>query len=201
MGRAYMRQLLLCIIIGACAIVHVSCAQYAPPKVDSKTGEYSAMASVAPGDILTRETDVDLKKIRYVYLYTQTNLYPARFEFFNRAALAGMGFKNVLNHSEVISLVNETPELASLVSDGKIDLQSLSNRTGPALLVIVKSVGYGSARRYVDLQVRDLSDGRVLFTVHHDKMIWIDVDSEVHYPVFNELKKWVEQCVPPKERS
>ena len=40
---------LLCVVTCAVALA-AGCAQYAPPKVDEKTGTYSALASVAPGD-------------------------------------------------------------------------------------------------------------------------------------------------------
>jgi hypothetical protein len=197
-----MRRLFLFVCIGACAIVQAGCAHYTPPKVDSKTGMYGAMASVAPGDIQKRETNVDLRKFRFVYLITQTNLYPARFEFFTRSALARMGFKNVLNQEEVAALVTETPELSSLQSEqAQIAVRHLSERAGPVLLVYVRSMWDGDVRRYVNLEVVDLSDGRTLLKLHHEKLIWIDVDAEAHYPVLNEFKKWADQCAPPKERS
>jgi hypothetical protein len=189
-------------LVLACTCVLGGCAHYAPPKLDEKTGMYAATASIAPGDIQKRETDVDLSKFRFVFLVAQTNVYPARFEFFTRAALARVGFKNVLNQEEVVSLITSTPELSSIksVSD-PLALRQLSDLVGPSLLVQVKSIWDGDVRRYVTVNVVDLSDGRTLLQLHHEKLIWMDVDSEAHYPVLNEFKKWVDQCSANREKS
>jgi hypothetical protein len=194
-----MRLLFLCVVTCAAAVAG-GCAQYAPPKVDEKTGTYSAIASVAPGDIQKRETDVDLRKFRFVFLITRTNVYPARFEFFTRAALARVGFKNVLNQDEVVSLVTTNPELSSIKSlSDPLALRQLSELAGPIMLVYVKSATDGNVRRYVTVQVVDLSDGRTVLQLHHNPMIWADVDSEAHYPVLNEFKKWVDECDAKKQ--
>jgi hypothetical protein len=59
----------------------------------------------------------------------------------------------------------------------------------------------GNVRRDVTLTVVDLSSGKTLLQIDHNKLIWADVDSEAHYPVLNEFNKWVKECGTTKERT
>jgi hypothetical protein len=36
----------------------------------------------------------------------------------------------------------------------------------------------------------------VLLKVVNDRTIWMDVDTEAHYPVFNEFRRWVAASKP-----
>jgi hypothetical protein len=178
------------------------CATYAPPKVDEKTGMYKASASLDGGAVEKRDTNVDLKKFRFVYLVTQSNVYPGRFEFFARSALAHAGFTNVLNTQELTEFITETPALSSITSVGDlVSRRRLAQLIGPIMFVQVSSMWDGNVRRDVTLTVVDLSSGKTLLQIDHNKLIWADVDSEAHYPVLNEFNKWVKECGTTKERT
>ena len=177
------------------------CAVYAPPKIDEKTGLYKQTASVQPGAIEKRDTNVDLKKFRFAYLISDTNVYPARFEYFARSPLARAGITRVLNTREMQEWGNQ-PELAGITSlSDPISQRRLSERIGPILLIQLSSMWDGDVTRNVSLTVTDLSSDKVLLQIRHDKFVWMEVDSEAHYPVFNELKKWAEECAPGKENT
>lgn len=167
------------------------CGTYAPPKVDDKTGRYKALAAVSPGNITKTDQQVDLSKYRFVFISPKSNAEPARFEFFVRAALANLGFKHIFNIKELQSLINATPELSQITSlSDPLSQQRISDKIGPILGVEFNSHWPGGAYRDVNLKVLDLSSGSLLFGLNHSKMIWLDVDSEAHYPVLNALKEW-----------
>jgi hypothetical protein len=168
------------------------CGSYAPPKVDDKTGMYKALATVKAGSIRKTDAAVDFNKYRFVLLSPSSNAEPARFEFFVRAALANLGFKHIYNVRELQSLVNSEPQLSQITSlSDPLSQQRISERIGPILGVEFSSQWPGGAFRDVSVKVFDLSEGAILYELTHSKMIWIDVDSEAHYPVLNALKEWV----------
>jgi hypothetical protein len=181
------------------AVMLTSCAAYAPPTVDPKTGLIGAMASLDEGAIQVRNTNVDLRKFRFVHLSAGTNVYPARFEFFVRAALDRAGFRHVLNTNELTQLVTSDPKLAAVQSiNDPVAQRRLSELAGPILRIDFRSQWDGNVRRYVTLSVVDLSTGNELLRIHNPKTIWMEVDSEAHYPVLNEFQKWVDACVSAK---
>jgi hypothetical protein len=178
------------------------CAVYAPPKIDEKTGLYKQAAALDPGEIRKRDTNVDLKKFRFAYLISDSNVYPGRFEFFARSALARAGITRVLNTHEMTEWISSTSELSEIASlSDPISQRRLSERIGPVLLIQLSSMWDGDVTRDVDLVVTDLSTGKAMLEIHHHRFVWMEVDSEAHYPVFNELKKWAEECAPGKENT
>jgi hypothetical protein len=177
------------------ALLVAACGSYAPPKVDEKTGLYPAIAALDAGAVQKRDTSIDLGRYRFVYLSSDTNVYPGRFEFFARAALAEAGFKHVLNTQELTSFVSSRQQLSTITSIGDpLSQRRISELVGPALRIDVVSRWDGEVRRYVTLTATDMSSGTVLLQVSQPRLIWVDVDSEAHYPVFNEFKRWVEAC-------
>lgn len=187
------------LFIPAVALILLSgCASYAPPSIDKETGRYSEIVPLEAGAIEKKKTNVDLSKYRFVYLNAETNVYESRFEFFVREALVGFGFKHILNQDELIALVSsdkETTDLASL-SD-PLAQRKLSNDVGPILYIRFSSRWDGDVRRYVDVEVVDMSSGETLLKINHPKMIWWEVDREAHYPVLNAIKQWTEECGKP----
>ena len=85
---------------------------YTPRTIDGKTGLYVSETSFGTRDILKRDVNVDLTRFRFVHLETRTDLYPDRFEFLARAALARMGFTQVVNSRELSDLLASNPQLA-----------------------------------------------------------------------------------------
>jgi hypothetical protein len=194
MAHRLATMLLATLIVSGCAV-------YAPPKFDEKTGLYKQGAALDAGAIEKRDTNVDLKRFRFAYLISDSNVYPGRFEFFARSALAHAGITRVLNTAEMLEWVN-TPELSEIPSlSDPVSQRRLSERIGPVLLIRLSSIWDGDVTRDVDLAVTDLSTGKELLHIHHHRFVWVEVDSEAHYPVFNEFKKWVDECGPGKENT
>ena len=54
------------------------CTGYGPPKFNENTGLYDVRASVDKERFAKRETKLDLKKYRFVWLVTRTPFYPQR---------------------------------------------------------------------------------------------------------------------------
>ena len=171
------------------------CATYALPSIDEKTGRYSEAAPLEEGAIEKNVTDVDLEKYRFVYLNAESNVHSSRFEFFVREALVRFGFNHILNQTELLDLVTSTEEASEISSiSDPLAQRKLSDIIGPILYVEFLSRWDGNASRYVNVQVVDVSTGKVLLKINHPKMIMMEVDSEVHYPVLNAIKDWVEIC-------
>lgn len=188
-------RLILCLLI-----VLSGCASYAPPKINDKTGLYDTSTSLDEGAVQNRNTNLNLRKYRFVHLVTETNVYPGRFEFFTRAALARNGLTTVLNTDELAEMVASNPRFSSIQSvTDPVSLRRLAEQVGPILQVRLSSRWDGDVRRYVTMTVRDLATGEQLLHIYHSKMIWSDVDGEAHYPVLNELKKWVDACSTNKD--
>ncbi len=169
-----------------------ACGTYSPPKVDTKTGMYKSLATVSPGSIRKTDLPVNFDKYRFVFISPKSNAEPARFEFFIRAELANLGFKHILNIRELQNLVNSESELSKITSlSDPLSQQRISEKIGPILGVEVSSQWPGGTTRDVSLRVLDLSATTVLYELRHNKFIWVDVDSEAHYPVLNALREWV----------
>lgn len=168
------------------------CASYAPVQVDPKTGLYPTATQLEASAIREYETTVDLSKFKFVALSSSSNVYPARFEFFVRAALADLGIKQVLNQDELVAMVKMHPKLTAVTAiNDPLAIKKVSDTVGPILLIEFNSVWDGDVRRYVTLKATDASTGKTLLRVEHPKMIWASVDPEAHYPVLNALREWV----------
>lgn len=174
------------VVVAACAAL-VGCASYAPPTLDKKSGSYSTIVEVDKGGVLAFETDTDPRRFGTVLLIAESNVYPERFEFFNRQALADLGMLRVQNPGEMAALLDDHGLGRKVDADA---VAAFSSKVQPVLVIEVKSQWDGDVRRYVKLRVIDSRDGRVLLEVDHPRLIWMDVDSEAHYPVFNELRRW-----------
>ena len=176
------------------------CASYAPPKINDKTGFYETITNLDEAAIRTRNTDVNLGKYRFVHLVSETNVYPGRFEFFTRAALAKNGFTRVLNTDELTELIASNSRFSSIQSiSDPVSLRRLAELFGPILQIRFSSRWDGDVRRYVTMTITDLTTGEQLLHIYHSKLIWSDVDAEAHYPVLNEFKKWADACSAKNE--
>jgi hypothetical protein len=171
------------------------CTGYGPTKFDEKTGLYDIRATVDKKDIAKRETKVDLKKYRFVWLLTRTPFYPQRTEFLAREALAHSGFKHVLNARELTDLVTTTPELSWVSSLGDpVTQRRLAEALGP---IVGVSLSYDDAQ--VRLVAADIATGTTLLEVSYRSNFALSNDR--FYPVFNELKKWADECNATKEST
>ena len=175
----------------AALLTIAGCAQYAPPKIDPKTGQYSTIAEIDKSSYREYVTDVDPRNYRFVALATNSNIYPGRFEFFIRNALAELGTTRVLNRDELVQLARQHPKLQNLTSiSDPLALKHVSEVAGPMLLIRVDSLAPTGALRIMRLLVTDATTGRVLLRIDHRKTVWLDADSEVHLPLLNALRQW-----------
>ncbi|MES2946444.1 MAG: hypothetical protein V4772_26550 [Pseudomonadota bacterium] len=178
--------------VGFVALGLVGCASYQPVQVDPKTDLYNTATKLEDSAIRENDTSADLAKYRFVVLNTRSNVYPARFEFFIRTALADLGMVKVLNQEELVSLVKMHPKLASMESiNDPLAIKKVSDTLGPVLVIDCNSMWDGDVRRYVTLKITDASSGKTFLRIDHPKFIWASVDPEAHYPVLNALRQWV----------
>ena len=175
------------------------CASYQPVQVDPKTDLYATTTQLDDSAIREYDTSVDPAKFRFVALNANSNVYPARFEFFTRTALADLGIKQVLNQEELVAMVKMHPKLGSINAiNDPLAIKKVSDTVGPIMLIEFSSAWDGDVRRYVTLKITDASTGRTLLRVEHPKPIWVSVDPEAHYPVLNALRQWVKASTKKK---
>lgn len=181
-----------CIAAWLVVIVSIAgCAQYAPATLDPKTGQYNTYVEIDKSAYREYVTDVDPRSYRFVALDARSNVYPARFEFFVRKALADLGSPRVLNVKELVQLVRMHPQLQNLTSvSDPLTLKRISEVTGPTLLVMIDSLAPTGAARLMRLEVTDAASGRVLLRLEQRKTIWMDADAEVNLPLLNALRQW-----------
>ena len=184
--------------LSACLAI-CGCTGYGPPKFDEKSGLYAVRATVPKESIAKRDTKVDLKKYRFVWLTTSTVYFPQRSEFIAREALAHAGFQHVLNTHELADLVTTTPQLswARSLSD-PVTQRRLTDTLGPIAAVYLSFLGREGGEG-VKLVVTDIGTGQTLLDLHYYDAFAITFDR--YYPVFNELKKWADECNPTKENT
>lgn len=192
------------ILVLAFAIVFLTgCVgtHYVPPTFDQKESRYKAIASVDKDKIAIRDTSVNLRKFKVVYLAVDSNVHPARLEFLLRDVLTRAGLKNIVNRDELIRVVRKREELNGLVQFDSDALKKISSSVGPVLLINARSMWDGDVRRYVSVRAIDAESGATLLDLNHPKFIWVHVDGEAHYPVFNELHSWVADSLSPARRG
>lgn len=184
---------MLALSLGGCA------SFYTPPQVNPQTGQYLTSTELDQSAIREYETSIDPRKYKFISLQANSNIHPKRFEFFVRNALADLGLKQALNQDELVALVKSHPKLSSLTSiNDPLSIKKISETVGPILMVECVSTWDGDVRRYVTLKITDASSGKILLRVEHPKLIWMDADTEAHYPVFNVLRRWFKESTSGK---
>jgi hypothetical protein len=182
--------------VAGCAGIH-----YTPPSFDAKAGRYSAIATVERSNIKVRNTAIDISKYKFILLNVQSNVHPARLEYALRDVINRAGFSQVVNKNEFMkfALKSKNPKLAEMTHP---DLyKAIASEVGPFLSVEARAIWPGGAQRFVALRVTDIQTGETLLEINHPKTIWISVDGEAHYPIYNELHAWLVEVTNKKTRS
>jgi hypothetical protein len=165
-GKKLMKPTLMLLF----ALLTAGCTSYGRgqiyfPKIDGKAGLYVTEATVNKEDLGVRDTNVDLRKFRFVYLQTGTDVYPERFEFFVRNTLARIGFLQVLNPNEFSALLSSDEKVCSMPRVSDREQGQISRIVGPILRVQIYSYRIGVYRRG-KLSVMDLSKEVPLLEVY-----------------------------------
>jgi len=183
-------------------LLMVACTSYGRgqvyfQRIDGKTGLYVTEANVSKEDLGTRNTHIDPKRFRFVYLQAGTDVYPERFEFLVRNTLARAGFAQVLNPVEFSAFLSSDEKVRSMPKATDGELSRISRIVGPILRVQIYSYRSGERRRG-KLTVIDLSSETPLLEVFFEKGDYEGFEAAALYPALNELKKWADECSPKK---
>lgn len=165
--------------------------------VDAKSGLYDTSTQVAPGGIVVAKVRVSPADFGAVLLIADSNRYPSRLEFVARRALGELGYGTVMNLQEWRAWAADSK---FEVPDDKITgqlLKDFSIRVRPLLIVDVRYGWLGDTQHFGGLRVVDGRTLQSLLVVNHPKGVWMNVDSEVIYPVLNELRKWHREVTKP----
>jgi hypothetical protein len=186
--------LLRCAALLVPALLLVSCSNtvYGPVKLDEATGAYKTGTKLDEGGLQVQKLGVDLDKYRFVYLHTDTNLNPRQIGFFIRWALAREGLTRVYDTDELTYWVTNDAKFANIASiTDPVAQKRLGQLIGPVLKVDYVA-RWNEVSQDITLTITDLATGEVLFRVKNARMIWSNVDTEAHYPVLNEFRRWIE---------
>jgi hypothetical protein len=161
-----------------------------PGKLNA-AGKYEESAELDKGAIFARDTSVNPRTFGLVAIATSSNLYPGRFEFVTRSALADLGVTKVVNGRELLAFAQAHPKLKDIESLQEAGvLKRISAQTGPILLIEISYIWDGNVRRYVRMRVTDTAQGKQLFVVEFGKAIMMNADAEAVYPVLNAFRAW-----------
>lgn len=175
------------------AVALSGCGVHVPGKIND-SGMYDQLANLDKGAILTRDTSVAPRSFALVGISTSSNMFPGRFEFLTRSALADLGVTKVVNGRELLSYAKAHPKLLDIESlQDPGALKRIGQQTGPIMLVEFSSISDGNVRRSVRMRVTDVSQGKVLFLVEQTKIVWTNADAETIYPVLNAFRSWYQE--------
>jgi hypothetical protein len=183
--------------LALCLLLLAGCVgtHYVPATFNPKENRYQSMANVDKDRIKTRDTSVDLRKFKITFLLTDSNVHPGRLEFAVRDVLVRAGLRNITNRDELLRFVNSRADTKEFGQLDAVALKKLSEKVGPVLVIDVRSMWDGDVRRYTGIRAVDSGSDRTLLELTHPKFIWLSVDGEAHYPLFNELHSWVQDSL------
>lgn len=183
---------------GAAALLLAGCSTtYKPMALDAKSGLYDTSTQVAPGGIAAAKLRVSPADFGAVLLIADSNRYPSRLEFVARRTLSELGYGTVMNLREWRAWAADRN---FEVPDDKITgqlLKEFSARVRPLLIVDLRYGYLGDTQHFAGLRVVDGRTLQSLLVVNHPKGVWMNVDSEIIYPVLNELRKWHREMAGP----
>ncbi|MCF7822162.1 MAG: hypothetical protein K9M17_06965 [Mariprofundaceae bacterium] len=183
------------ITLATCSFLLLSgCAKQATTTEEIDNQLYSNASILDEVTATRKDVNVDLRKIRFVYLETKTTFYPGRFDFYVRKNLSKMGLKVVLNKEELTALILNNPELSNLSSiNDPVSQSRLSTLIGPILKIRVTLGLPNGANRSVSVEITDLSSGRRLLELSHNTLVWANFETEVFFPVFKVMNEWLNE--------
>ena len=166
---------------------------YKPLALDPKTGLYDTRTTVDAGGVSVAKVRVSPKDFGAVLVVADSNKYPSRLEFATRRALAELGYANVINVQELRDWASDLKfDMPADKITGQV-LKDFSVRMKPLLIVDMRYGYVGNTQHFAGLRVVDGRSLQVLLAVTHPKGVWVSVDEEIIYPVFNELRRWHRQ--------
>jgi hypothetical protein len=170
-----------------------ACSTFVPPVPDSKTGLLPAKNVVDPNGIVIMQRKINVDGFKFVYLATPREIDASKLEYVVRSALAHMGMKHILNADELRELIKSVPDLAQMDNFATAAAQQrISRRIGPILGIEVVSP-FPYVHPTIRMRVVDMSKGVELVSIEFSTTVWLDVESEVYYPVMNAFKIWVDE--------
>ncbi len=170
-----------------------ACSTFLPPVPDTKTGLLPTKNVVDPSGIVNTERKVNVDIYKFVYLATQREIDATKLEYVVRSALAHMGMKHILNSEELRQLIKSVPDLASIDDFSSAEAQQrISQRIGPILGIEVVSP-FPYVHPTIRMRAVDMSKGVELVSIGFSTTVWLDIESEVYYPVMNAFKVWVDE--------
>jgi Sel1 repeat len=179
-------------------LVLVGCAQLQPAPIDPATRRFPEKERIERSELLTRKLWPAVGKVGFTYLRIAVSQpsplgdMEPRLRPFCEDALRQIGFPRIESNDYIVQLLIKN-NLDDKINLEKLDYLSqarLARADGPFVIVDMTLERAGSGLRF-SVRVIDAAKPEKVFEATHEKrMIMSSYDTEVLYPVINELKAW-----------
>ncbi|MGB8299280.1 MAG: tetratricopeptide repeat protein [Polyangia bacterium] len=186
----------------ACSVlVLVGCAQLQPAPIDPATRRFPQKEGIERSELLTRKLWPAVGKVGFTYLRIAISQpspigdMEPRLRPFCEDALRQIGFPKVESIDYMVQLLikNNLDDKINLEKLDYLAQARLASAAGPFVIVDMTLERAGSGLRF-SVRVIDAAKPEKVFEATHEKrMIMSSYDTEVLYPVINELKAWFDE--------
>lgn len=164
--------------------------------IDPSTDQFPTSVSVDKKFIKIFHPLPGIQEVNYVFLQTYTPYGNDSFFEFTKDALLKIGFKRVYNEKELAQMVIQSglSQYVTNLSD-LISLNNLAMATGPFIFMQSRVYRVSDAVYRFDLQLIEPLSGRTFLEISRVRTNWLDMDTEINYPILNTIKNWYDESV------
>lgn len=165
-------------------------SRYRPLQLDERTSQYPAAFKLQPENIRRFDTSVNPNSFPVVLMLSRSNYRPFGFEFMMRSAFAQLQNTRVFNQEEFLRFASDKKFAITRDKLYGETMQRFSKEVVPVLVVDLSTDFANNAQWYGSITITDGRSGEMLFFANLNQTVFSDVDSEVIYPLLNELRRW-----------
>ncbi|MEO7757289.1 MAG: hypothetical protein ABIS07_11965 [Dokdonella sp.] len=178
---------LLAISMSACSTPHQVV------KTDPSTGLLPTDVEVKPEHIKVFTPSARVRDIKFMYVRAVSGGGEGYVDFLDKELLE-LGFPAVVHRDELTKLIIQSDLINSVgnVTD-PVALAKLSKAIGPFLILDVAQIAGPYSITHTYARITDPETADVLLSIERVRNAWVSFDKEVHYPMLNVIKRWLEQ--------
>jgi hypothetical protein len=162
--------------------------------VDPATGRFPTSVEVDKKYIKIFRLVPGVQETNYVYLRAASEFGGDRFYDFMKDALQKIGFKKIYSQRELSQFVVKSglSQYVTSISD-LVSLNNLAKAAGPFLIIECRVFRVSDVVFRFDLQLIDPLTGETSLEISRIRTNWLDMDSEINYPILNVIKQWYDE--------
>lgn len=176
-------------------ITLVGCAlPFKPAELDPKTGMFMTTVEVDDKYIKIYKPLAGVSEEKFIYLRAYSPYGGDKFYSFMKDSLEKIGFKKVYSEKELAQMIIQggLSGYVTNISD-LISLNNLAKATGPYLVLESHVYPVADTVFRFDLQLIEPLSGDTYLEISRIRTNWLDMDTEINYPIINVIKKWYQE--------